>query len=150
VAGRDPFAANIEDVDLLIAFAKGKGQHVVLIEAKGYTPWDRNQIQHKIDRLNLMLFEGDNPFFPSVSTHLVLVGSVPPPISQAWPTWVLRTGTTEVFYLKLPQPSTQKALVDGVTPKESGAVPEGTGSSGALLGRADLALGCDPVKRQSG
>jgi hypothetical protein len=109
---RSPFQANIEDADLLVAFAMGTGHQVVLIEAKGYTPWSSKQVEHKIERLDRMLYDDGSPIFPEMSVHLVFVGSTSPRIKKTWPKWVFRPGTVDVAYLALPQPSSGKVLVE--------------------------------------
>jgi hypothetical protein len=98
-----------EDVDLLVAYSKESGVELLMIEAKGYTSWDANQIAHKKERLRAMFGE-DGRRFPEVCPHLVFVGPVPPSKgSTAWPQWML--ADNEPVFIPLPQPTGQKYRV---------------------------------------
>lgn len=95
-----------EDVDLLVAYSKEAGVQLLMIEAKGYTSWDPNQISHKKERLRA-LFGEDGRRFPGVCPHLVFVGPVPPRKGgEPWPEWMLTDN--EPVFIPLPQPTGQK------------------------------------------
>lgn len=95
-----------EDVDLLVAYSKEAGVQLLMIEAKGYMPWDTNQIAHKKERL-MALFGEDGRRFRGVCPHLVFVGPVPPSKgSTPWPEWMLKDN--QPVFIPLPQPTGQK------------------------------------------
>ena len=54
----DLFAANQEDVDLLVAFDRGRPTHLVLVEAKLETGWTNSQLNSKAERLGRIFADG--------------------------------------------------------------------------------------------
>jgi hypothetical protein len=98
------------DTDLLIAFARGTSTEVVLLEAKGFTPWDRKQLRHKIKRLN-SIFGEDGKRFETVAPRWVFVSPGPPPTDLEWATWMKEPGGEAPRYIPLPQPASHKFLV---------------------------------------
>lgn len=95
-----------EDADLLVAYSKGEITHLVLIEAKGYTSWNREQIDRKVTRhRDLFLASGNR--FPGVCPHLVFAGPKAPTKGDVeWADWMLRNG--EPAFVPLPQPTGSK------------------------------------------
>jgi hypothetical protein len=103
-----PFVWNIEDVDLLVAFAEGAGYKVVMFEAKGYTEWDKAQLISKVTRLRSM-FGDDGRRFPDVEPHLIFVSPGHPPVDGVpWAPWMLDGADGKPYHLPLPQPVEQK------------------------------------------
>ena len=80
---------NQEDIDFLIAFKKGKFDHLVFIEAKGYTGWDNTQMMSKADRLRT-IFGQNGKKHPCVKLHLCLTSPRPPEKldTEKWPGWM--------------------------------------------------------------
>ena len=80
-----------EDVDLLIAFRKGRLNHVVMIEAKGATGWTNKQARSKAARLT-KLFGRDGKRWPSFRPHFVLASPRRPQLLdlKVWPAWMKR------------------------------------------------------------
>ena len=84
-----------EDVDLLVAFdwfqetcrasLVRRQTHVVLIEAKGDTPWDPKQLVSKGKRLERIFDSKDRP--RHVVPHFVMMSPKPPPIEPTLPCW---------------------------------------------------------------
>jgi hypothetical protein len=87
------------DTDLLIAFARGAQTHVVLLEAKGYTPWQTKQLKHKCERLTT-IFGKDGKRFSNVTAHWVFVSPGTPPTLE-WPPWILDPRTNNAGYWKI-------------------------------------------------
>lgn len=82
---------NQEDVDLLIAFRKGRVTHVVMLEAKGAMPWKNGQALSKARRLS-KIFGRDGKQWPSFQPHYVLASPRMPHRLDlnAWPAWMKR------------------------------------------------------------
>ena len=80
-----------EDVDLLIAFRKGRANHVVMLEAKGATGWTNKQARSKARRLS-SIFGRDGKRWPSIRPHYVLASPRTPQQldMSAWPNWMKR------------------------------------------------------------
>jgi len=97
------------DVDLIVAFARGVKTHVVLLEAKGFTKWNRKQLEHKCDRLK-RLFGEDGDHFDEVQPHWVFVSPGKPPEAN-WAKWMLEPTTKEPYFLPLPQPGSHKFAI---------------------------------------
>ena len=77
---------NIQDVDLLVAFADGTVTHLVLIEAKCDSPWDQRQLDAKVDRIAPIFTDRSDvvPRFVLTSMecpHLIVDVS-------RWPAWM--------------------------------------------------------------
>ncbi len=64
-------SANQEDIDLLIAFRRGRTWHVVMVEAKAATGWTNKQAASKAGRL-ARIFGQDGRRYPSIRPHYVL------------------------------------------------------------------------------
>lgn len=100
---------DISDTDLLVAFAHGSETHLVLLEAKGYTKWDTQQLKRKIERLST-IFGHDGERFASVIPHWVFVSPGPPP-NLNWAKWMVDPSTGAPHYLPLPQPAGHKLAI---------------------------------------
>lgn len=76
-----------EDIDLLVAFDCGKKTHIVLIEAKGDTPWDNDQIKSKASRFSRIF---DANVCVNVTPHFVMMSPSGPQRVEAdnWPCWM--------------------------------------------------------------
>lgn len=61
-----------QDIDLLVAFERKRKTHVILVEAKGDTAWDNDQMELKADRLNHIFSEG-RPGRDTVEPHFVIM-----------------------------------------------------------------------------
>jgi hypothetical protein len=96
------------DCDLIVAFARGSKTHVVLLEAKGYTPWATNQLNHKAGRLRA-IFGASGDHFPTVSPSWVFVSPNPPPTLE-WAAWMLNESGMP-RHLPLSQPASHKYAV---------------------------------------
>ena len=84
--GRRAYERNQEDVDLLVAFQSEDLVHVILVEAKGFTPWGTKQMQSKLRRLERILRDAG----PSdgIELHLVLTSFTPPrKLDVDWGQW---------------------------------------------------------------
>lgn len=80
---------NQEDIDLLVAFRREGTWHVIMIEAKGVTGWDNEQMASKASRLE-GVFGRDGDRWPSIRPHFVLASPKQPQglDSSAWPRWM--------------------------------------------------------------
>ena len=65
-------AGNQEDIDLLVAFRSKGVVHLVLVEAKGDTPWSNGQLKSKATRLRRM-FGDEIPNGATTRPHFVLM-----------------------------------------------------------------------------
>ena len=65
-------AGNQEDIDLLIAFENADKTQVVLVEAKGDTAWDNEQLRNKVKRLRY-IFRSGGPGTESVEPYFVMM-----------------------------------------------------------------------------
>jgi hypothetical protein len=84
--GRRPYEHNQEDIDLLVAFEADQVQHVVMVEAKGFTSWTNKQMDSKLRRLDRILDDAQPP--DNVAFHLVLTSFGPPKkLHVAWGRW---------------------------------------------------------------
>jgi hypothetical protein len=102
------FAWNIQDADLLVAFAESETYRIVLFEAKGYTGWDTSQLVSKVSRLT-DLFGEDGTRFPSVTPSLVFIGPTHPPTKGIrYASWMKNPNDHLPYHLPLPQPVEQK------------------------------------------
>lgn len=85
------YRGNQQDVDLLIVFKVEGAVHMIMIEAKGVTPWDNQQLASKMERMN-DLFGVDGDKWVGVTPHFVLMS--PSESSQidtsSWPVWALK------------------------------------------------------------
>ena len=80
-----------EDIDLLVAFKVDTKYHLVLIEAKGYSAWDIEQLCSKSKRLG-KIFCNSGERYGDVRPHFVLMSKQDPPINKLsvedWPSWM--------------------------------------------------------------
>ena len=94
-----------EDVDLLIAFRRGRTNHVVMLEAKGATGWTNKQARSKAARLR-KIFGQDGRRWPSIIPHYVLASPrVPRRLDlNAWPGWMKRADG-HPNWIEMPMPA---------------------------------------------
>jgi hypothetical protein len=119
---------NQSDVDLMIAWVdeRGRGQ-IVLMEAKGYSPWDPEQMRYKCARLNA-IFGMDGRRFPAVDAHLVLTGPAPGPTAKTlpmaqWPAWARKLDVADApvkYFLPLEKPAYNTVAVERITSPSNG------------------------------
>lgn len=114
---------NQEDLDLLIAFARGETTYIVMVEAKGETGWTNRQLDSKAKRL------GEVFGFGAVSENADIrpVFCLWSPIQSAalkpdiWPEWMVRPGdaarsSADIAWMSLAVPRGRKK-VTGVDKK---------------------------------
>lgn len=96
------FEGNQEDIDLLVAFEIGDGAHLVLIEAKGVTAWDKKQQDSKARRLDRIF--GGGHVSGLATPHFVLMSPRRPVRidTSGWPGWMRRDGKPHLLELPLP------------------------------------------------
>lgn len=116
----DSLKANIEDVDLLVAWVDEAGRaHTVLLEAKGYTGWTNKQMLSKAKRLG-SIFSADERL-TEFDPHFVLVGPTESKGLEidSWPDFMRKGG--RVHFLPLADPgdrfAVQRCLEDGTPNK---------------------------------
>ncbi len=82
---------NQEDTDLLIAFKSDEQYHIVLVEAKGATNWNNEQMKSKADRLK-QIFGHEGTRYREVIPHFCLVSpSCPEKLRKSeWPGWMTK------------------------------------------------------------
>lgn len=86
---------NQEDVDLIIAF----DNTLVLIEAKGDSHWDAEQLESK--RRRLVACFGDQPERLGIHVFFVFMSTGAPPVVKGWPAWAL-PNQGEPYWLEMP------------------------------------------------
>lgn len=85
-----------EDIDLVIAF----GDTLILIEAKGDTPWSNKQLNEKVNKRLVSIFGENCERYQSLKMHFVLMSPeesgklerTKAPTST-WPSWMLNQKT---------------------------------------------------------
>ena len=97
-------AGNQEDIDLLVAFKSSGTVHIVLIEAKGDTPWSNSQLESKALRLREIFTIPDGA---KVRPHFVLMAPKESAAINAgtWPFWMQKAVDRQML---LPWPETMK------------------------------------------
>ena len=97
-------AGNQEDVDLLIAYRRGRVNHVVMIEAKGATGWTNKQALSKATRM-VGIFGRDGKRWPSIRPHYALASPRAPQQLdlRAWPAWMKRPDGNP-YWIEMPMP----------------------------------------------
>jgi len=93
-----------EDVDLLVAFEDESGiNHVIMLEAKGFTSFNNRQFEHKMDRLR-GIFRDDGQRWQAVKPYFGLVSPRKPSKLQVekCPSWLKVEGTLPWFEMPLP------------------------------------------------
>ena len=91
-----------EDVDLLIAFRRGRTNHVVMLEAKGATGWTNKQVRSKGARLS-SIFGRNGKRWSSFKPHFVLTSPKEPKRLDlsVWPAWMKRSDGRS-FWIEMP------------------------------------------------
>ena len=79
-----------QDIDLLIAFKAGETYHLILLEAKGYSPWDNRQMREKAERLEKIFGPDGKEYQPKVKPYFFLMSSSLPERLEEdeWPSWI--------------------------------------------------------------
>lgn len=98
--------ANQEDVDLIIAFQQGREHHIVLLEAKGDSSFDNDQIRSKVNRLIEIFADPPGAWHDrGVVPHFALVSPRRPQRVNVvdWPCWMRAGG--QPIWLRLPMPT---------------------------------------------
>jgi len=94
---------NQEDIDLVIATE----DHLILIEAKAYGRFEKEQLDSKLDRLNL-LYEFSLPLAlkrgRKIHFRLLLTSPEEPRIAVGWPAWACKNSVvpSKVPWIELP------------------------------------------------
>lgn len=90
----EPFDDLVEgsrlDIDLLIAFPNGDGEHLILGDVKGFTAWSHSQLERKARRA-AEIFGEDGRRWPGVVAHWLLIassGTAPNIDTEGWPSWI--------------------------------------------------------------
>ena len=123
---------NQQDIDLLVAFPEGTSYHLILIEAKAYGRWDKDQLQLKVPQLE-KIFGADGKKYEDVQPHFLLMSSEKQgaPFPQwmrqdvPWPQWILQ-GKEFPAHLPLSLPPNSSRLnvgrcdADGKSAKDGG------------------------------
>jgi len=80
---------NQEDIDLVVAFEDGPTSHIVLVEAKGVTGWNKKQLNSKAARLKA-IFGALGNYFPHMQPHFVIVSPLESKhiAPENWPDWM--------------------------------------------------------------
>jgi len=93
-----------EDVDLLVAFEdKSSMNHVIMLEAKGFTAFSNRQFTHKMDRLKSIFGEKGNRW-PKVKPYFGLISSRESGKlkTNICPSWLKVEGRIPWFEMPLP------------------------------------------------
>ena len=123
---------NQQDIDLLVAFREGTSHHLILIEAKAYGRWDKDQLQLKAPQLG-KIFGADGKKYGDVRPHFLLMspekqGALLPQWMRQdvpWPRWILQ-GKEFPAHLPLSLPPSSSRLnvgrcdADGKPAKDGG------------------------------
>jgi hypothetical protein len=128
---------NQSDMDLVVAWVdeRARGQ-IVLIEAKGFSPWVPDQMRYKCARLNA-IFGSNGRRFEHVDAHLVLTGPPPGPTVKTlpnaqWPVWARQHDTADApvkYFMPLTKPTYEAVAVERiVTPSEHAPKPSAHGT----------------------
>ena len=93
------------DVDLLVAFKASETSHLILVEAKAYSGWDKGQLSKKAIRLG-EIFGDDGKTWPDVQPHFYTIGgrqAPPERLDTEPPKWMLEDGKLQWLPLQLPE-----------------------------------------------
>ena len=93
-----------EDVDLLVAFEDALGlNHLIMLEAKGVTPFINSQFEHKMNRLKAIFHENGNRW-PQIRTYFGLVSPRDPVKLRrcVCPDWLRVNGKIPWFEMPIP------------------------------------------------
>ena len=87
----DEVTGTQEDIDLLVAFKVENKYHLALIEAKGYSSWNTEQLYSKSKRLG-EIFCHSGKRYDNVEPHFVLMSKKQPQLdklcTEDWPSWM--------------------------------------------------------------
>ncbi len=110
---------NQEDIDLVVAYESGDGDHIIMVEAKGVTGWTNKQATSKAARLEAIFGHGgDN--WPGIQPHFLLAS---PNESQGldcsrWPGW-MKQDDGRPYWMRMEMP---KGLLKVTKCHETGKV----------------------------
>jgi len=93
-----------EDVDLLVAFEdKSSMNHVIMLEAKGFTAFSNRQFKHKMERIK-SIFDEKGDRWPEVKPYFGVISSREPIKLQAdiYPSWLEVESKIPWFEMSLP------------------------------------------------
>ncbi len=115
------YSGSQQDIDLLIAFQGGKTVHMILLEAKGITPWNNRQLELKTERLKGFFGDEEN-LWPEITPHFVLASPKKPMRinSKEWPKWA-KGHDNQPLWIELMMPKNlnkaTRCKADGTTSK---------------------------------
>lgn len=119
----DDFNKSQRDIDLLIAFEDDVSPdetHVVLVEAKAYDYWNKQQLEKKIRRLQ-EIFERSTPGAEHTKPHLVLLTNKKSTgiTADNWSCWMKKCGGPNwLCYCLPPRKQIRRCDFDGNQSKE--------------------------------
>ena len=95
--------ATQQDIDLLVTFQQAGEHHVIMLEAKGATPWVNGPLNSKAARLAVIFGEGGDRF-ESVIPHFAIVSPREPRWLNynRWPEWMRHDNTVPWLKLQMP------------------------------------------------
>lgn len=112
---------NQQDIDLLVAFRSEEGvYHLIFLEAKMYSGWDKEQMRSKAERICL-IHEELVKNQEQVDLHFCLVSGRDSnrPSTDGWPKKLLDNGEFRFLKLKLPSKRLNTTLWDAQRCKRS-------------------------------
>jgi len=93
-----------EDIDLVIAF----GDTLILIEAKGETPWSNEQLNEKVNKRLVSIFGENGEHHKSLRMYFVLMSPVrseklvrEKKTDSVWPSWMMKQTTQEPLFVPM-------------------------------------------------
>lgn len=94
-----------EDIDLVVAFENT----LILIEAKGDTPWSNSQLNSKVNKRLVSIFGENNERHSSLRLCFVLMspkesGLLKRDDERDWPQWMIRQNTKQPMFIKMEMP----------------------------------------------
>jgi len=117
-------SATQEDIDFLLAFLDDSGNtHIVMIEAKGDTPFTNKQLQSKANRLSA-IFGKKNEKWTNVIPHFLICSPIKPNKLETKnaPSFMLNKDNDNFNWFRLYMPSNQRKVTrchsDGESSKD--------------------------------
>jgi hypothetical protein len=92
-----------EDIDLIVAWQDAEQAHIVMIEAKGVTPFSNEQLRSKVTRLEAIFGETGDDRQP-IKPHFMLASHRESPRikTAGWPAWTLVDNRPIWVQMRLP------------------------------------------------
>ena len=89
----DEITATQQDIEFLVAFADKDAFHIIMLEAKGDSPFTNSQLENKVRRLE-QIFGSHGRKWAGVSPHLALMSPYKPKRLKyhECPTWIYSGG----------------------------------------------------------